>query len=401
MPLRPLMPIERERIRRLAAESIEVTLIQPTATGLRKSIIDATAPVRNYLAAKGLHDYTTQLQGASKHGVRITATLLGVNYAINSRASLYRPQTKSGDPRIWFRGLPRYARPDDMLALFGHAKTLAVVNLTRVDVGHVLDDRQHGPLWDVLCDAAQQARSISDELLGKLRSIAAPGPLPSVMDMRADTAVGRTLEAALGIPMNSLKQPDYKGIELKAYRSRPRSQENRKQLFSKVPNWKISKFSSMTDVLDAFGYFRDGKDRLNCTVSAANVNSQGLTFAVDDKSGILNEVSMHTNHGAFASWYLSDLRKTLAAKHAETFWVRADVQHVGGREHFDLVDAIHTRGPLLSQFDTLVEQGEITMDHMMKRMDSGKAHERGPSFKIRSASLELLFPPAQTYALTS
>ena len=199
--------------------------------------------------------------------------------------------------------------------------------------------------------------------------------------------------------MNSRRQPDYKGIELKAYRSRPPTRENRKQLFSKVPNWEISKFSSMTDVLDAFGYHRDGRDRLNCTVSATNINSQGLTFSVDGNAGILYEVSMHTDHDAFASWYLSDLRDTLAAKHAETFWVRADTLRIGGREHFDLVDVIHTRGPLVSQFDVLIGQGYITMDHMMKRTDSGKARERGPSFKIKSIFLGLLFPPSQTYAL--
>jgi hypothetical protein len=39
------------------------------------------------------------------------------------------------------------------------------------------------------------------------------------------------------------------------------------------------------------------------------------------------------------------------------------------------------------------------MDHMMKRVDSGRAHERGPSFKIGAGSLDLLFPPSKTYVL--
>ena len=42
------------------------------------------------------------------------------------------------------------------------------------------------------------------------------GFVPSIMNIRADTAVGRTLETALGIPINSAKEPDYRGIELKS-----------------------------------------------------------------------------------------------------------------------------------------------------------------------------------------
>jgi len=286
-----------------------------------------------------------------------------------------------------------------MLAVTEHDGQLVVINLTQVDVAHVLDVQQSGPLWDVLRDISADATSIADELLGKLRIIAAGGYVPSIMEERADTAIGRTLEAALGIAMNARREPDYKGIELKSYRRKPKSRENRKQLFAKVPNWEISKFNSMTDVLDAFGYFREGRDRLNCTVSAANVNSQGLTFKLDEKSGILNEVSTTTDHGAFASWYLSELRADLEKKHAETFWVGAKVHPIDGREHFEFTDVIHTRKPIGSQFDILVEQGEITMDHMMKRVDSGRAHERGPSFKIGAGSLDLLFPPSKTYVL--
>lgn len=402
MPLRQLTAIERQRMKRLTAESVDITLLQPTWTALDKGYMDATAPVRNYLKENGLHDFELQGRGARENGVKIDAFLVSEQEQIKAPASLYKPKakpTKDGDPRIWFSKLHHHANPDDMLAVTEHDGQLVVINLTQVDVAHVLDVQQSGPLWDVLRDISAEATSIADELLGKLRLIAAGGYVPSIMDERADTAIGRTLEDALGIAMNARREPDYKGIELKSYRRKPKSRENRKQLFAKVPNWEISKFNSMTDVLDAFGYFRDGRDRLNCTVSAANVNSQGLTFKLDEKSGILNEVSTTTDHGAFASWYLSDLRADLEKKHAETFWVGAKVHPIDGREHFEFTDVIHTRKPIGSQFDILVEQGEITMDHMMKRLDSGRAHERGPSFKIGAGSLDLLFPPSKTYAL--
>ncbi|MBO6790601.1 MAG: MvaI/BcnI restriction endonuclease family protein [Dinoroseobacter sp.] len=402
MPLRQLTDIERERMKRLTGESVDITLLQPTRTGLGKSIMDATAPVRNYLKETGLHDFDEQGRGARENGVKLDAYLLSETGAVETKTSLYKPEakpTKDGDPRIWFYGLTAYAQADDILALTEHEGRIAVINLTRVDVAHVMDVQQSGPLWDILKEIGAEATSIADELLGKLRLIAAGGYVPSVMETRADTAVGRTLEAALGIAMNARPEPDYKGIELKSYRRKKKSQENRKQLFAKVPNWEISKFNSMTDVLDAFGYFRDGRDRLNCTVSAANVNSQGLTFELDEKAGILNEVSKMTEHGAFASWYLSELRDILKEKHAETFWVGAKVHPIDGLEHFEFTDVIHTRKPIGSQFDILIEQGEITMDHIMKRKDSGRAHERGPSFKIGAASLDLLFPPSKTYAL--
>lgn len=404
MPLRLLTEIERERLKRLTAESVDITLIQPTWTALDKGYMDATAAVRNYLRENGLHDYVHQGRGARENGVKIEAYLFYETSAIRADASLYKPNakpTKDGDPRIWFSNLHHHTDPDDMLALTEHDGQLAVINLTKVDVAHVLDVQKSGPLWDILKSIATGATAIADELLARLRLIVAGGFVPSVMDVRADTAIGRTLESALGIAMNARQEPDYKGIELKAFRRKKKSRENRKQLFAKVPNWEISKFDSMTDVLDAFGYLRAGRDRLNCTVSTTNVNAQGLTFSLDEKAGILHEVSRTTGHGAFASWYLTELRDTLVAKHSETFWVGANVHQLNGREHFEFTDVLHTRRPIASQFDILIEQGEITMDHMMKRLDSGRAHERGPSFKINSASLELLFPPSKTYALAS
>jgi hypothetical protein len=86
--------------------------------------------------------------------------------------------------------------------------------------------------------------------------------LPALLN--ADTAVGRTLEAALGIQINSSKKPDYKGIELKSFRNK---RDNRKNLFAQVPDWELSKFKSSAEILDAFGYQRQQDFKLYCTVS--------------------------------------------------------------------------------------------------------------------------------------
>mgnify|MGYP003627508979 CR=1 FL=1 len=399
MPLRALTAIERARIKRLTAESVDITLIQPTRTGLEKSILDATAPVRNFLKDRDLHNYEIQGQGASEHGVKVEALLMDERSATRSTASLYRPRTKTGDPRIWFTKLPAYADPDDMIAITAHEGRLVVLNLTKVDIDHVLDVQRSGALWELLTEIDSEATEVADELLGKLRMIARGGLVPSVMDARADTAIGRTLETVLGIAINSAREPDYKGIELKSYRRRQDSRENRKTLFAQVPNWDISKFKSSREILDNFGYWREPDFKLYCTISTRTTNSQGLSFALDEKAGTLNEVSDQREIGAFASWYMKDLRQALSKKHNETFWVSADVKELDGHDHFRFRDVIHTRKPIASQFDILVEQGEITMDHLIKRNAKGRVSEKGPLFKINSPALELLFPPSKTYSL--
>ena len=262
MPLRKFTEVEKERLKLLTSENVDFTLIQPTWTGLDKGYMDAIAPVRNFLREKRLHNYDVQGQGARENGVKLSAYLVSESEIVEAKASLYRPKTKKGDPRIWFSKLHYHVRPDDLLALVEHENTIAVINITEVDIAHVLNQKRSGPLWQIVHDVSAESNSIANELLSKLRQIAAMGPTPSIMDKQADTAIGRTLEAALGIAMNSNRAPDYKGIEIKSFRrAKTKSRSNRKQLFTKVPNWKISKFDSMEDILDAFGYCRDGHEK--------------------------------------------------------------------------------------------------------------------------------------------
>ena len=91
--MRQLSTVEINRIKLLTENSVEITLIEPTENGLQKSIMDATAPVRNYLKEKLVHNYEIQKQGP-ENKIQIAANLLTDEGLVLSIASLYRPVTK-------------------------------------------------------------------------------------------------------------------------------------------------------------------------------------------------------------------------------------------------------------------------------------------------------------------
>ena len=396
--MRQLSQIELDRLQLLTEHNVEFTLIEPTVTGLHKSIMDATGPVRTYLLKQAVHDYDQQGQGQD-HKVLVPAVLLGPFKEEASTASLYRPVTKNGDPRIWFTKLKKYASPNDILAIIHFVGKLFVINITALDLEQLVRGGLHNPIKDLISAVSQDANAIAHELLALLRKIAAMGPVPA--QLQADTAVGRTLETLLGIPINSFRAPDYKGIELKSFRDKKgeKKTNNRKTLFAKVPDWQISKLKSSAQILDAFGYWREADFKLYCTVSATTRNSQGLQLRLDAKIGQLLENSDQAAYGDFVAWALDGLHQSLLEKHNETFWIAADSIVEDGREYFHYKRAEHTRKPITSQFDILVEQGLITLDHLIKRNAKGRVSEKGPLFKIEPTALNLLFPPSRKYDL--
>lgn len=396
--MRKLSSLEEQNTALLTAKSVNFTLIEPTETALKKSILDATAPVRNYLLDKNIHDYSHQNQGPEAK-IIVTAQLLTPSRIIQSSASLYRPNTKKGDPRIWFRKLGEIAKPNDILAIIARDDQLFAFNISQIKLQTIYTDIKNSPIRELIDEINKSENNTAQELLGKLKNIAARGFIPAEIDKKADTAIGRTLETLLGIDINSAKAPDYKGIELKSYRTSPKGRENRKTLFAQVPNWKLSKFKSSREILDNFGYARDDDYKLYCTISTQLRNSQGLKFRMDSDDHHLIENSDRNEIGDFAVWAMADLRQRLLEKHNETFWVAANTMMKGEHEHFQFTKVLHTRKPILSQFDLLIDQGSITMDHLIKRNPQGKVSEKGPLFKIRSDALEQLFPPSQEYFL--
>lgn len=391
--MRQLSPVEIYRIKLLTENSVELTLIEPTETGLEKSIMDATGPVRNYLKERNLHDYGAQKQGPDNK-IQIATNLITAEGLISSIASLYRPVTKKGDPRIWFKWLANYAEANDILAIFEFDKVLYVMNITKLDLEHLLNAKRTNPLQEIVGEIKKVSNEVADELLIKLRKIAAQGFVPALLN--ADTAIGRTLEHLLGIPMNSAKTPDYKGIELKSARE---NKGTRKGLFAKTPNWELSKFKNRVEILDAFGYWEEGVFRLYNTIRATGRNAQGLILRTDYELDYLFENSDRNEIGDFLTWELDVLKNTLAVKHRETFWIKAQSKFEDGNEYFLFKSAEHTKSPLLNQFGLLIDMGAITLDYPIKRLADGSVKDKGCNFKLRPNALSLLFPPSKVYSL--
>ena len=91
--MRVLTAEEQNKIKLLTKNQVSLTLIEPTETGLKKSIMDATGSVRSFLKENQIHDYDLQGQGP-ENKVQISAIIYEDFKITNSTASLYRPQTK-------------------------------------------------------------------------------------------------------------------------------------------------------------------------------------------------------------------------------------------------------------------------------------------------------------------
>lgn len=391
--MRVLTAEEQNKIKLLTKNQVSLTLIEPTETGLKKSIMDATGSVRSFLKENQIHDYDLQGQGP-ENKVQINAIIYEDFKITNSTASLYRPQTKKGDPRIWFSGLTKIANPNDIIAIVYYDDSLHVFNLTRLDISSLINSSLSNPFKELISVINFEESEIATELLNKLKTIAKKGYVKSVVN--SDTGIGRTIESLLGIKMNSSKSPDYKGIELKSFRD---SRNNRKGLFGKTPDWELSKFKSRVEILDAFGYWEKGVFRLYNTIRGTGRNAQGLILKIEDKKDWLVENSDRPEIGDFLVWKMETLRKELLKKHKETFWIRADSKIEDNNEYFHFTEVEHTKNPMIDKFEILVETGAITLDYPIKRMPDGKVIDKGCNFKLKSNCLDLLFPPSEKYLL--
>lgn len=384
----------------LSSKGIEAAFIVPTNTGIDKSIMDATDHVRSYFLEIGFHDYSEQAQGIIEYKKCNVVTDTEV---YETKVSLYRPESKNGDPRIWIYGLKKYAEANNLIALVVFKGELYAINCSLYNLEQILNSSDL-PLYH-FSGSNSVDMAVPNELLQKLKVIYSLGFVDSMRS--GATGVGYTLETLLGITANSRKAPDYKGIEIKSTRLEGKKRAGASALntmFSKKPDWSISPYSA-EEILQSFGYKNAEKNRLQlyCSIFASEENTLG--FSLD--SGVERLSITHKNANKsecgrdVMRWVMEEVRESFSDKHRETFWVGAINKRINGKEEFRYTTVRHTKKPLISTFDRLLETGGIGIDLTMSERSSGKGvRDHGYLFRVKRNSFDELLPLVGTYSLS-
>ena len=371
--------------------NLDCCFIVPTETGMEKSILDATFQVREFLKEKNYHNFDNQHQGNDNKLIK-ECSFIGSSETIKSKVSLYRPNTKAGDPRIWFYSLNSYASAFNLLAIFIVDNEMYLLNCS--DSNLINNLANHQVIKSFLNNTKDD---IFDELLEKMVRIHQMGFIKSVGI--GHKAIGETLESALGIKPNASRNPDYKGIELKV----SRSSKNRSNLFSKTPNWKLSRLKGTKDILNERGVYsqEDSRIALYNTFKANKPNSYNMLLRIDEENDFLrqNYIS-ELQEIEDVLWLIADLKKSLLRKHPKSFWVKADIDVRNDWQYFRYNKITYTHSPNPNFFIPLIEAQIITVDYLMHFQESGTARDHGYLFKILPENLKKLFPEPKDFDLT-
>lgn len=411
-----------DAIKIFAAFGKEATYFVPTETGMAKSIVDAHGSLRAYFLDNAIHDYAAQAQGQEAKKI-IEVLLVDAATVTPTKMTLYRPESKTGDPRLWISGLPKYAKPWNLLAIFKQGEGIHVINMSDEDIlaSLVVTNRDilsslsepyrtnigsqqssSSPLTKLLVKTTEVLDGVAGELIKKLLVISGMGFVQSLRS--GSTGVGMTLETLLGIRANSNRAPDFMGIEIKASRVSGRKQQSktRVSLFSQVPDWKNSVCKSGMDILKQYGYVDKETSRLQLYCTNSNQpNPQGLFLQVNEEKMLLESLRRKDNKNAsVVVWPMENLKTQLEAKHRNTFWVKARHKKTAdGLEAFHYVEVEQTKSPLVGNLAPLLEIGAITMDYTLSQKSTGASRDHGYLFKIRPENFDLLFPPSSIHSL--
>jgi len=384
-----------EKLSWFKARGFIVSFIVPTETGLHKSIMDATEDFRNFLSEGGLHNFKEQKQGTD-HKRLVETVLVSENIIHHTKTSLYRPETKKGDPRLWIYELNKYASSGDLLAFLISKEKLIVINCSTSRLNELVEllNSEMGVLSFTASDA-------SIELLQKLEHISSKGFIKSMRS--GDTGVGYTLESLLGITANSSKNPDYKGIEIKSSRSR----NTKDVLFSMVPKWELSNLKSGDEIVIKRGRPNPEHNNLKTifhTIRGDKENNWGLKLKVEEN--LIHQVYLEGGiEEEDTCWVMDDFKSRLTKKHKETFWVEVETRGERGNEEFHYKKVLHTGDIDLSTIPVLLKEGMISLDYLIWERKQGWNKYKGKSgfdylWKLSSKKhRDLLFKFTKEYIL--
>lgn len=396
-------PVE-DAVEAFAEFGVEAACLVMTPTGSEKGIMDATKGIRAFLRRHAIHDYDAQAQGEK---ALPNVGLVTANSVLQRQMSLYRPMTKTGDPRLWVRGdraahwtFQDYAKPGNLIAFFvTPSGELYAVNVS----DPAIFGTRHTPgtpLNTLL--TLDKTDPTAAELRGLLSALALRGYIDAVSS--GDNCVGVLLEHLLGIPRNNKKTPDYKGIEVKGARVTDGGRHTSKAvLFGEKPDWDASPMSGL-EALDRFGYVGEGAVWRLANTQTARPNPQHMFLRVLDDERVVELVRKAPSEGTTVlfRWSLDVLEARLLEKHPKTFWVSA--RHRPGAtatEAFHYVHAEYTRDPMTANLGPLIAAGKVVLELSFKRTPSGGETNHGYNWRIATHDKHLLFPPAVHYDLAA
>ena len=124
--------IEKKNFTAIETNNIKYTILIPTITGLKKSIMDATSNVRMFLKELDIHDFEIQNFGPSNKST-LSGKFINDDFSTKSmEISLYRSNGR-GDYRIWFSDLNDFAENNNKLIMTLIKSELSVLNLSKFD----------------------------------------------------------------------------------------------------------------------------------------------------------------------------------------------------------------------------------------------------------------------------
>jgi len=370
----------------------EYTLIRLTETMIQKSIIDAAAQFRYIVRESGISDYNEIVPGGEK---LYCEALIITNGIYESKCSLYRPKTKSGDPRFWVYDLKNYIKQYDMIYISCYKGKIIIIPLVeQLFSTHILDEVFEG-----------ERINLRKELFEQLLLIKNKGRILSVSPYKnSPKDVGDTLERELGILPNSKIVADYKGqIELKAKREGSGTKDS---LFSMVPNWEKSYITSSNQMILTYGYPSnkekyEGFYDLYVTVNN-RPNNQGLYLEVDEDNELLHQYHQECDKKDISTcvWDLSSIKARLYEKHPETVWVVAKEIINDGKIYYVFDKVEHTQKPIFSSFILQISKGIITYDWRGRvKIDGTGYKDKGHCFRIIPKYRHTIFGETMTIDL--
>jgi hypothetical protein len=244
-----------------------------------------------------------------------------------------------------------------------------------------------------------QAGAEFDDLLSRLQAIANAGPVRSLRG--GDTGVGYTLETLLGIHANVVQGGgDYRGIEIKATRSRwpierrPKSNEH-VTLFAKTPEWGM--LGDRVGLLDAHGYTDpNGRFGLYMSIFAGAPNSLGWSLDPDDGSRLL---SAECRGQRQVWWNYTELERRVVEKHTESAFVTAHAIQFPEGEAYQFDHVLHCRDATLENLLGLIRERGAFVDFAMHRLPAGGVRDHGFLFRTSKAYLPRLFRTVESFRL--